>query len=279
MLMIMFGGKEMKEISLIYLLDLAWKRIFALLVAMFIFATGAWAYCYYFATEYYTATSSILLTNGGTLIVTGEIIDGQSINNADISASINLMKTYVDYLNEPKIYRTLKEEISGKVEQNYSWSSLKDMAKIRVRSDQSLFIDISFTATTPELAIYLTNEFTNLVPDYLEDTFSYATVNITSTAETAPKTQPRTLMTTFVFAIIGVVLCYAVVLIIDLQDQALSGEEDYSSSFDIPLLGSVPFFQSVSPNASYYSSYGYGGYGGYVGYSSVQQPKQNKEEV
>lgn len=244
----------MKDLSLMYLLNLAWRRIIVLAVAFVVFAAVAFGYCEFVATPSYSAKSSILLTNGGSLI-NSDLEDTESIVNNDIVASINMMDTYIDFLKEPTIYRQLASVMKTKLpEQNFKWDRLREMANIQMRNDNSLFIDITFSASDPDVAIMLTNSFAALTPEYFSGTFSYATVDVTSEAEKASQTYPRTATFTLLAGVVGAVIGFGVVLLLDSMDQAISGEEGYTSRFDIPLLGSVPYFES-SASVSNYGDY------------------------
>lgn len=241
----------MKNLSLMYLLNLAWQRILVLALAFVFFAAVAFGFCEIVATPSYSAKSSILLTNGGSLIST-DLEETDSIVNNDIVASINMMDTYVDFLKEPTIYRQLTAVMKTKYpDRDYKWDQLRGSATISMRNDRSLFIDITFKASDPETAKALTNSFAALTPEYFSDTFPYTTVDVTSEAETATQTFPRTIVTTFLAGMMGAVLGFCVVLIIDSLDQAIAGEEGYTSRFDIPLLGSVPYFESSVSSGNY----------------------------
>ena len=242
----------MKDFSLVYLLQLAWRRIYVLIIAFIFFAVAAFCFCEFVATPSYTATSSILLTNGGSL-VSGNDADMDYIGNNDIVASINLMETYTDFLKEPKIYRQLAEEVNMQLDGEYTVSQLRSMATVNMRNENSLFIDISFRANDPEVAMLLTNTFANLAPQYFADTFEKSTVEVTSEAEKATQTYPNTAVTTVIMGLVGAVLGFVAVLIIDSFDQAISGEKDYTSHFNIPLIGSVPYFENAS--AENYGNY------------------------
>lgn len=249
----------MKDLSLMYLLNLAWRRIIVLAVAFVVFAAVAFGYCEFVATPSYSAKSSILLTNGGSLINT-DIEDTEAIVNNDIVASINMMDTYIDFLKEPKIYQQLEAVIrSEQPDSPYTWMALRNMATIAMRSDRSLFIDITFSASDPNVAVMLTNYFADLTPAYFSDTFSFTTVDVTSKAEKANQTYPVTTTLTALAGILGVVIAFGVVFLIDSMDQAIAGEEGYTSRFDVPLLGSVPYFES-SASASNYGDYYKEGY-------------------
>lgn len=243
----------MKDISLIYLLNLAWKRIIILIIAFVVFASVAFGYFQFVAVPVYEAKSSILLTNGGSLISSGTT-DGETIVNTDIVASINMLDTYIDFLKEPEIYRRLAESNRYNT-RDYTWQQLRDMVTISLRNDSSLFIDIKFQANDSDVAMKLTNGFAELTPEYFSGTFPYATVDVTSQAESATKVYPNPLTLTVVVGVLGAILAFGAVLVIDMMDQAIKGEEDYVSHYDVPLLGCVPYFESEAS-----SSYNYGNY-------------------
>lgn len=231
----------MKEISIMYILNLALRRLWALILAAIVFAGAAFGYCKFLATPRYSATASILVTNGAILVQNPTIEGDETVNSTDISASISLMETVSDILKTPDIFRTLSDEIGNR----YSYGTLKGMMSIASRSNKSLFIDITFTATSREEAIDLVNKFVALAPDYISDFIPYSYVAVTSTADGASLVYPRTTFLIMAAAVAGAVLAFAVAFIVDSFDHAILGEADLAANFDIPVIGTVPDFESV----------------------------------
>ena len=250
----------MKEITLMSLLDLAWRRIAILIATFVVVAAGAFCYFEFLVEPQYVATSSVLLTNGGSLTdnsnnnnITTNNNNANSIGNVDIVASINIMNTYADYLKEPGIYRLLAEKIYAEKGEQISWNALKSVSDIKVRSENSLFIDITFTAKDKDIAVYYANAFSELVPDYFSETFPYAAVTITSQADRASQIYPKTISSTLASGLFAVVLAYAICLIVDFLSLSIRGEEGYVSHFSIPLLGCVPEFESTPAGNNEYN--------------------------
>lgn len=237
----------MRELSLMYLLNLAWRRIWALIAAFVLLAGIAFCYCEFAATPVYSARASVLVTNGGS-ISNGELENTQSVANNDITASVNMIQTVVDILKTPDIYKQLATKLNNK----YSYQQLMGKCNVVSRSDDTMFIDVSFSSSTPEEAKRLVNAFVELAPDYISDPIPYSHSKYYTT-ESASKTYPVTSQLTIIFGLVGVVITYGVVLLIDSFDRAIKGEEDFVSRFDIPLLGTVPDFEAAS--ASTHSSY------------------------
>ena len=230
----------MKEISIMYILNLALRRLWALILAAVVFAGAAFGYCKFLATPRYSATASILVTNGAILVQNGTEED-ETVNSTDISASISLIETVSDILKTPEIFKSL----SNKIDNRHSYSALKNMISIAARSNRSLFIDITFTATSREEAIELVNKFVALSPEYISDFIPYSYVAVTSTADGASLVYPRTTALMAVAALAGAFFAFVVAFVIDSFDHAILGENDITSRFDIPIIGTVPDFESV----------------------------------
>jgi len=239
----------MKDISLMYLFDLALRRIWALILAAVVFGAAAFCYCKFLATPQYTATASVLVTNGG--IMTKADTDGnETISTTDISASINLVDTVMDILETSEIYKKLSESIDGE----YSYKRLKAGTTISSKADHSMFVDVSFRASSPQEATEIVNAFVQLTPEYIVEFVPYSNVAVAATADSAALVFPRTTTSIFISSIVGVVVAFAVALLIDSLDQAVLGEADFTMHYDIPLVGNIPDFESMGivSSSNYY---------------------------
>lgn len=249
----------MKEISLMYLLQLAWKRIWALLIALVFFAGVAFSYCKFIAVPQYTASAAVLVTNGailtGTYTSNGSASD--SVQSTDITASLNLVNTIVDILKTYDIYEELANELGG----DYTANGLRSMATVAHRANDTLFVDVSFKSASASEAIRISNTFAEISCDYITKFIPYSNALVASTATSSTQVFPRTAVTTAMAGVIGAVVAFAVVLIVDLSDKAIRGEQDFIASFDVPLLGVVPDFEDDSLINSYGKKRRY--YGGY----------------
>lgn len=248
----------MRDISLMYLFNLAVRRIWILILAAIVFAVGAFCYCEFVATPVYTATASVLVTNGG--IMVQESTDGkETISTTDITASINLVDTVTDILETSDIYKELAKSTGEK----YTYSQLKGRTTISSKTDHSMFVDVSVTASNPDEATMLVNAFVKLTPEYIVEFVPYSNVAVAATADSATLVFPRTTTMIALAAVVGIVLAFAVALLIDSFDQAILGEKDFTSHYDIPLVGSIPDFESlgiVSTSNYYQKGAGNNGY-------------------
>lgn len=245
---------EEKTINIMDLVMLALRHIWIIILAAVVFAAGAFSYCKFFVTPSYSATASILVTNGA--VTTSYDETTGKIASSDISASLYLSYTVVDILNTPDIYKKVADQL-GK---DYNYQGLMSSSSIARRSEETLFIDVTFSSTDPKEAMRIANKFVEIACGYIPEFIPSARANVASTAIKAAMTYPRTLMTTGVAGVVGAVVAYIVLFIIESMNRAIKGEEDFTSNFDVPLLGAVPDFENAE-SGGYRKSKSRGGYG------------------
>lgn len=249
----------MRGITLFSLLNLALKHIVALILSAVIFATAAFSYCEYVATPRYSATGSVLVTNGVIKVGTDINENGESVKleNTDIVASLNFMATAIDMLKQNEIYKLLAEKINNK----YTYNQLVGMSKIERRNDNSLYIDITFTAPSKDEAVKLVNEYMELTPNYIKNHVDSIAVSF-NPVDYASKIYPRTITTTFLFAVLGAAIVFSILILIFLMNSTITDEDEFKERFDIQVIGSIPDFASARSRKSY--KY-YNRYSGYYG--------------
>ncbi len=256
----------MRGITLFSLFNLALKHIFVLILSAIICAAGAFAYCEFVATPRYAATGSLLITNGAVDIgiEIDENGDATRLENSDVVASINFMETANDMLEQVGIYKQLAQKLDNK----FSYSQLKSMVTIEHRGERSLYLDVTFTATSPVVAKNLVNEFMALTPNYFKSQVNSVAISYFD-VDSAAKVYPNTAVTIILFAILGAVAVYGLLLIAFLFNTAIVHEDDFKDRFDIPVIGTIPDFATAKSKkySKYYNKYGnyynyYENYGG-----------------
>ena len=228
----------MNEISLSYLFKLALKRIWIIILAAIILATGVFCYFNFAVSPIYKATGSILVTNGA--ITSQSDYSGSKISSTDISASLALSYTVTDILNTSDIFK----QLSNKTGSKYTYAQLMSKCNIVRRNEDTLFIDISFTAPSREEAIELVNTYLSLAPAHIVKYLPDSNANIATGADKSVQTYPNTSFYTVIAAFIGAIIAFVIIFIVDSFDNTIKGEEYFTSHFDVPLLGSIPDFEN-----------------------------------
>lgn len=267
----------MKNFTLLSLVRIALKHIFLLIAAAVIFGAAVFGYFEYLVDPRYSASSSILVTNGTLLVNTDGTYDSSAFENADIVASINIATTVCDILETNGVFKSLAEEMDNR----YTYRQLKGMASVQRRDDKSLFIDITFTTGDPELSIELANRYLEIAPEHINSFVPGATTASTE-SEDAHKVYPNSFVFAFASAVFGAALTFFIILLIYSSNTVIQDEEDFSERFNVPVLGSVPDFTSARSAKSYYKKYGYSGYGyskyGYLRYGYGYSNRREKKD-
>lgn len=244
------------NISLIGLLKLALRYIYILIAVALVAAIVAFSYCNFIAVPRYSSTGSIVITNGAIINNSSSQSTSNKVSTSDIAASLQISNTIIDILNTNDIYKELASDLGNK----YTYTDLMGRATVKRRSEDTLFIDATFTADTPEEARALVNGFLKLVPDYILKFIPNSTAAVTTTADKAVKIYPRTSKTVFVSALAGVLLSYAVIYLISIFNTTIKNEDDVKSNYDLTVLGNIPDFSSAAFNKrNKYYAYSKGG--------------------
>ncbi len=225
----------MTNLSYRDLLSLFLRNIIIIIISAIVCGTAAFVYCENFTDEKYRASGSILSTNGGI----GNHTTTSAVQNTDIAASVNLLNTIKDLLNDsPQIYKDLAEKTGNK----YTYLQLMSAATIDNKSDESLILNVSFVLNSRNEAIEVTNMFLELCPEFIASKITGTEVKITAESYSAVKTAPKTASTTLLAALVGIVLCYAIIVFVASLNITIKSDEDFSMRYNIPVLGNIPDF-------------------------------------
>lgn len=226
----------MKEFSLLDILRIVLKKIWLVLGVAIVFFAAALLYCKLVATPLYSASSSIIISNGALDHTTTNI---NKIQSADLATSLALTQPITDILNTKGMYTTVADNTNL----GYSADQLKGMFSLSFRKD-SIIIDVKITSANPEHSIALANAFVRLAPDYLVTKVPSAQLTINEEAQAAAQVAPRTMLTCIAAFLLGAVLVIAILMIFNALDQTIKGEESIVANYNIPVLGMVPDFDN-----------------------------------
>lgn len=249
----------MGEISVMHLLELLWKRLWVLVIAAAVFAVGAFAYCEFWTEPRYAASSAIIVTNGNIIVgqddqIHYDDVDG-TVNNTDISASLSLANTVKDILSSDSFYdevaNTLNADENFAAYGKYSYTRLAGMVSVARRNQNTLSIDITVRSGSIKEAQDVANAIADYSRTYILKYIPQSKTEVLDRARASSKVYPQTSLITAAGALIGAILAYVLVFIIDMLNQTIRGEEEFAGKYDIPLLGSVPDFENVEVIGSY----------------------------
>jgi len=244
---------EEKTVNIMDLVMLAWRRLWIIALAAIVCAVAVFSYCKFFLTPSYSATASIIVTNGA-VTAYNDYNDKTTVSASDISASLYLSYTVLDILKTPDVYKKVSNALNG----DYEYQALMNRTTVARRSEETLFTDVTFSSTDPKEAMRIANKFVEVACEYIPEYVPYSRAMVASTAIKASKTYPRTLMSTGVAGLVGAAAAFVVLFIIESTNRSIKGEEDFAANFEVPILGSVPDFENVESSGYRKGKAGYG---------------------
>ncbi len=238
----------MDNINYALLFRVFMKRLWIIVLVFIVAISVAYAYCSYIATPQYSATASVLVTNGAiTSESTSEI--KTSVSSTDVTASLNLVDTITDILKTPEIYRVTAKESKGK----YEYAQLRSAASVSRRNDNTLFIDISFRNAKGESAIEMANMFAETACVYIKNIIPNSNATVVAKAVSASLVYPRTFYTMVLSGLAAAVAVYVLFLIPETINRVIRNEDDFTKNFDLPVIGLIPDFENN--DSATYTSY------------------------
>ena len=241
----------MDKINLEALFRLVLKNLVLLICIAVIAAGGAYFYCEKMVQSKYSASGSILVTNGGIISESTTVDDGgTTVNSSDISASRMLIDTVMGILQKPGIYKKLAETNPG-----YESGQLQGMTAITSNEDGTMFIDVSVTSTSPEESVRILNEFLDLTPEHVKELIPYSVTSVLSYGEHGVKVYPNKTVT----MIIAIIVCDGIVFLIIflrfIMNKLIRNEYEFKQRFNVPVLAVIPNFENPKGERSYKNKY------------------------
>lgn len=224
------AGSDDTEIDLVELFYVFLNRIWLLVICMAIGGAAAFAWTACFIKPVYKTSAEIYVVSAS---------NNSVVNLTDLQIG-NTVKT--DYM-ELMLSRPVLEKVIESLNVNKTVSEIRNMVSITNKADTRI-LQIAATSTDPQLATDVANELATqsilLLPEIMEN----EPPNLVSTAlfPTAPA-GPSIVKNTLLGAILGFVLCGAVLVVIFLSDRSFKGADDMQKYFGMMPLAVVPTVQ------------------------------------
>lgn len=235
------------DVDLLALLRLFWKYLWLIVFLGVLLGVGSLAYTFFCVTPQYSASTTIYINNS---IMTDTVT---TISASDLSASAQLATTYKAVIKSDRVLDQVIEK------ENLDMSAGQLAGKISAVSvDNTEILKISVTDSDPKRAARIANTIAAVAPDEISDIIDGSSVKIVDEAKIPTvRSSPNYRKNTFLGALIGVLIGIVFVIIRQVMDVTVHGEDDLEDDLDefgIPLIGVIPDFAS----ATRVQNYGYG---------------------
>lgn len=224
------AGSDDTEIDLVELFYVFFNRIWLLVICMAIGGAAAFAWTACFIKPVYKTSAEIYVVSAS---------NNSVVNLADLQLGSAVKSDYMELM----LSRPVLEKVIESLNVNKTVNEIRNMVSITNKTDTRI-LQIAATSTDPQLATDVANELATqsilLLPEIMEN----EPPNLVSTAlfPTAPA-GPSIVKNTLLGAILGFVLCGAVLVVIFLSDRSFKGADDMQKYFGMMPLAVVPTVQ------------------------------------
>ncbi len=243
-----------KDFSLLDVLQLLKIRWWIIALAAILFAGGGIAYSN--LTYEPTYSSSVMVY----------VKDQPSQNSSateDVSQvnwALKVTKTYVEILKTNDFMEKISNTYQSRhpdqwAQKNYTATRLKTKCVKYDVTDETYLFTFSVTTHDKNVSYNIANVFKDLAPQQIIEITGRDGIKIADgpSMPVGAANSKNTARNTIMGFLIGAVLSFLIVLIVDISDVRIKDEDDLIENYQIPLIGSVPNFESAKKRG-----YGYG---------------------
>ncbi len=233
----------MEEIDLKELFEMFWNKRAQIILIILIFIVIGIIYSVGFVTPMYSSSTTLVLVGTGSNNTdtnqTTTSTDG--ITTTDITINSKLVATYSELVKSKNILGQVISNLGINIDEE----ALRKNIQVTAVEDTEL-IEITVSNENPEYAAKIANETAKVFKEKIAEEI-YKINNVYIVDQATVPSQPSNvnyLKNIVIFAFIGAVVAVAYVLILNMLDTTVKTQEDIESSIKLPVLASIPIYDS-----------------------------------
>lgn len=159
-------------------------------------------------------------------------------NLNDLNYAQKIVNTYIEMLRTDSFFKAVKD----RADLNYSVDDLEDMTQFSVLNNTEVF-QVSVSSHHPEDAKKIADTITDLAPQTISGIKESALLKVVDSATFPTKpSSPRIPIDSAIGFLLGLIISIVFVLAKEMFDVRIKQEEDLTSKYNIPILGTIPAF-------------------------------------
>lgn len=222
------------ELSVLEIFTILFKRIWIIILCTMIGFSGAFLVSSFLITPTYTSTCQMYVNPGKADSGTGTYIGDYT----DLQYAQKLVNSYIIILKNDIFLKEVASAsklpyTSGQIRQMLSLSSINNTE----------FFEVKINSASPDDSYNLVRTISELAPAEIIRIKESDSVKIVAPATLpASPSSPNLLLNSVIGALLGMVAVMAVVILVEVMDTRIKSEEDITSHYNIPVLGSIPLY-------------------------------------
>jgi len=225
-----------KQFNLTDLLKLYLRHWWRIVVVMLICGILSGLYTIFFINPTYESAGSLYAEN------TSETVSGTTnVNLNEIMVRQELVRTYAEVLSSNVFLKKVAKESNL----GYTYQDILNMITMRDKNETEILI-ISVESEKPAHAYIIAQTMINLASDQIAEIVEGGNVKVLDEPEYPEAPSSPSLVKNIAVGLLGgLILCMAVIYILELLDNKVKDSEMLSKTFKYPVLGEVPYISAT----------------------------------
>jgi len=220
-------GSDVIEIDLMEIMGLLWHRLWLIVICALCAGTAGFLLSRFVITDQYQSTTKIYVLNKQ---------NESTLTYSDVQLGTQLTKDFPELIRS----RYVAEQVIAAWDLPYSYEEFVGKIDVSSQSDTRI-IAITVTDEDPHMAQHLANEIRKVASERIKSVMDIQAVNVVDEANLPEHpSSPSVGKWTIVGALIGTILCIAVILIHFMLDDTIKTADDIEKYLSLSTLGMIP---------------------------------------
>jgi capsular polysaccharide biosynthesis protein len=174
-------------------------------------------------------------------------VQQQASNTSKMNYAIKMLNTYIELFKTSEFNQSVADQINSEYNKAYSASQIKNAITITSVEDTAMF-RVVVTTTDADLSYWIAHQLETSIPEKMEQTNNSlvkASVEDKALKATTSESLGYSKKCT-IGALAGAILAAAYVILRDSLDIRIKNSDELSEFYEIPVLGSIPEFETKS---------------------------------
>ena len=237
------NNRDFYSVDLVQIIKSLWKKAWIIAIATVLSGILGFCVAAFGITPKYSSSVMLYVNNGSFSV--GEILN---VTNSELLGARSLVDTYIVILDN----RTTYNKVIEKAGVDYTFDELEDMV-VAESVNGTEVMRITVTSTDPYEAADIANAIAVVLPMRISEIIAGSSMEVVdSGAVNLKKVAPSITGFTVVGMLVGAIICVLVLVVIDMRDDTIRGEEYILQNYDYPILAKIPDLGNTDSK-----SYGY----------------------
>ena len=237
------NNRDFYSVDLMQIIKSLWKKAWIIAIATVLSGILGFCVAAFGITPKYSSSVMLYVNNGSFSV--GEILN---VTNSELLGARSLVDTYIVMLDN----RTTYNKVIEKAGVDCTFDELEDMV-VAESVNGTEVMRITVTSTDPYEAADIANAIAVVLPMRISEIIAGSSMEVVdSGAVNLKKVAPSITGFTVVGMLVGAIICVLVLVVIDMRDDTIRGEEYILQNYDYPILAKIPDLVNTDSK-----SYGY----------------------